>query len=306
MSEGAPAPRDGKMIESVAALLVGDDLAPELKKSTTEPVARAAEAPAGEGDSTILDGIANVLSGEGESSPADEKGIPGERPTVDLEINAIAKHLGIDVAELYEKMVIPMPDGAESLTVGKLKDQAAERVEHSLEVETFHTERDAQRVEMDTARQELETIVRMIPAEMRTPEMLERAQAELRTTRQSEQVKLLNRIPEWRDETRRNADLEVIMPHIEAFGFPREMLETVTDHRLFAYVRHNALREQRLSKLLADAEAKRVRKSGGRAPGRRGAPAPKAEAGPIVPGTLRSDAAAQVGQILINSAGAQK
>lgn len=316
MSESAPAARDGGMIESVAALLVGEDLAPELNKGKPGAAESAgsegsqAEAPriqTGEsgGESSLLDGIAAALTGEEPGAGEGEKGIPGESPKVDLEINAIANHLGVDVAELYEKLLIPMSDGAEAQTVSALKDQAQSRVEHSLEVEAFHTERDAQRVEMSTAKAELEQIIRMIPAAMRTPEMLEQAQAELAENRQREQVALLERIPEWRDADRRTADLEVIGPHIEAFGFPRAMLESVVDHRLYAYVRHNALREQRLNALLADAEAKRERK-GGRAPGKRGAPAATPATKPIVKGTLRSDAAAQVGQILLNSAGAQK
>ena len=308
-SGSAPAARDGNMIDSVAALLVGEDLAPELNESKKEPAARkgsegaateTARIPADDGESSLLDGIAQVLSGEAEKPAADEKGSKGEKPKVDLEINAIAKHLGVDVAELYEKLLIPMPDGAEPLSVSALKDQAQNRVEHSLEVEEFHTERDAHRVEMNDARAELEQVVRLIPQEYRTPEMLAAAQQELSRTKQREQVALLDRIPEWRDETRRNADLEVIMPHIEAFGFPREMLATIVDHRLFAYVRHNALREQRLNKLLADAKDKRERK-GGRKPGKRGAPASNAEVKPIEAGTLRSDAAEQLGKILINS-----
>ncbi len=309
MSESAaPAPRDGAMIESVAALLVGDDLADELKnKPDPQRAGKPDESPdpADDGESSLLDGIADVLSGEPEKGAADEKGSAGESPKVDLEINAIAKHLGVDVAELYEKLLIPMPDGAEPQTVSALKDHAQTRVEHSLEVEEFHNERDAHRVEMNDARAELEQVVRLIPQEYRTPEMLAAAQAELGRTKQREQTALLERIPEWRDSVRREADLEVIGPHIEAFGFPREMLSTIVDHRLFAYVRHNALREQRLSKLLVDAKAKRTRQ-GGRKPGRRGAPVSKADAKPIVPGTLRDDAAAQVGQILLNSAkGAQ-
>ncbi len=316
MSESVPAARDGAMIDEVRTLLLGDELA-ELDKTNREPAPQAgsegaaAETPgirtdADDGDSTLLDGIADVLSGEAEKPAADEKGIPGESPNVDLEINAIAKHLGVDVAELYEKLLIPMPDGAEPLTVSALKDQAQSRVEHSLEVEEFHTERDSHRVEMNDARAELEQVVRLIPEAYRTPEMLAAAQAELQRTKQREQLALLERIPEWRDSVRRTADLEVIGPHIEKFGFPREMLSNVVDHRLFAYVRHNALREQRLEKLLEDAAGKRARKGGNRKPGR-GAPPSKPESGkPIVPGTLRDDAAAQVGQILINSAkGAQ-
>ncbi len=316
MSETAPAARDGNMIDSVAALLVGEDLAGELRKQDREPAeTKGSEDGSPEsggirtdddgGESTLLDGIADVLSGKPEKGAADEKGIPGEKLNVDLEINAIASHLGVDVAELYEKLLIPMPDGAEPLTVSALKDQAQSRVEHSLEVEEFHSERDAHRVEMNDARAELEQVVRLIPEAYRTPEMLAAAQQELQRTKQREQRALLERIPEWRDSVRRTADLEVIGPHIEKFGFPREMLSQVTDHRLFAYVRHNALREQRLEKLLEDAAGKRARKGGNRGPGKRGAPASKPEGKPIVPGTLRDDAAAQVGQILINNAGAQ-
>jgi hypothetical protein len=316
MSE-QPAARDGAMIESVAALLVGEDLAPELDKSKSEPAetkgsqgapAEPAAIPGkAEGESSLLDGIAAALSGEAEKPAADESGSTGESPPkVDLEINAIASHLGVDVAELYEKLVIPMPDGAEPLTVSALKDQAQNRVEHSLEVEEFHSERDAHRVEMNDARVEIEAVLRLIPEQFRTAEMLTAARSELASTKQREQLALLERIPEWRDSTRRMADLEVIGPHIEKFGFPREMLETVIDHRLFAYVRHNALREQRLEKLMLEAAGKRERKGGNRQPGKRGAPAAKPAASPIVPGTLRGDAAAQVGKILLNSAGAQK
>ena len=80
MSE-QPAARDGEMIESVAALLVGEDLAPELNKSKSEPALpkgsegapkEPARIPAeDEGESSLLDGIADGIATEGRVAAGD-------------------------------------------------------------------------------------------------------------------------------------------------------------------------------------------------------------------------------------------
>ncbi len=76
----------------------------------------------------------------------------------------------------------------------------------------------------------------------------------------TEQAKqLLQRVPTWSDPANKQADMEVIAPHLEQYGFEPGELDAVYDARLLAYIRANALREQRLTETLG--KLGRVRKS---------------------------------------------
>ena len=196
----------------------------------------------------------------GETPGGEATGDP-ETGEVPLSLAKVAEAAGISESDLFD-LPISMPDGAETRTLGQLKDAQTELSRTRGEVEAFFTERETQRTEMASARSELEVLVGMIPAEMRTPEMLNAARQKLANVTQDQARKLVERVPEWANAETRAADMEVINTHVGRWGFQPGELSSIIDHRMLAYVRHNALQEQRLNTLLGKAQAKP--KSGGK------------------------------------------
>jgi len=62
-------------------------------------------------------------------------------------------------------------------------------------------------------------------------------------------------LPEWKDTTARSVDVELMVSHLEPFGFTPDDLARIADHRLVKYIHFNATREQR-AKLALKAASK--------------------------------------------------
>ena len=257
---------DGAVVDAVRSLIEGTP-ATETKPAPTPPATPTVETPAlpdpgqaiesappadGKG-SDFLAQLEAAMSGESPDAPTDN-GNP-EKGEVPLGLTGIADAMQVSESELF-KMPISMPDGAEPQTLGQLKDAATELNRTRAEVETFYQERETQRTEFATARGEIETLFGMIPAEMRTPEMLQAARERISVATQDQARKLVERVPEWASAETRAADMGVMNEHIGRWGFSSQDLSSLLDHRMMAYVRHNALQEQRLNVLLGKSKAK--------------------------------------------------
>ena len=258
---------DGAVVDQVRALLDGGPAAtpaatpatpattPETATPATPATPATGESPApatGKG-SDFLSQLEAAMTGESPAS-GEATGDP-ETGEVPLSLAKVAEAAGISETDLFG-LPISMPDGAEPRTLGQLKDAQTELNRTRGEVEAFFTERESQRTEMATARSELEVLVGMIPAEMRTPEMLNAARQKLANVTQDQAQKLVERVPEWASAETRAADMEVINTHVQRWGFQPGELSSIIDHRMLAYVRHNALQEQRLNVLLGKSKAK--------------------------------------------------
>ena len=183
-----------------------------------------------------------------------------------LNLAGIAERLGISMEDVY-KLEVGMPDDGSTLTLTELKDLATERKRDVAERLEWETTQSSQRNQIAAATAELQTLLGMLPAEMRTPDMIRQAQAKLDYTRGLEQQKLLQRVPEWRDPAQFEADFEAIRPHVAEWGFSDADLAGVYDSRLLAYIRHNALREKRLGELLEQTRKQRERRGSPRTSG---------------------------------------
>jgi hypothetical protein len=82
------------------------------------------------------------------------------------------------------------------------------------------------------------------------PEVLNKIREKHAATTQRERERTLAVIPEWSDESRREADLSGMVEHLTRAGFPESYLSQVSDHRTMAYIRTNMLREQRINQAL--------------------------------------------------------
>jgi hypothetical protein len=191
---------------------------------------------------------------------------PAAEMSEKLNLAGIAERLGISMEDVY-KLEVGMPDDGSTLTLTELKDLATERKRDVAERLEWETTQASQRNQIAAATAELQTLLGMLPAEMRTPDMIRQAQAKLEYTRGLEQQKLLQRVPEWRDPAQFEADFEAIRPHVAEWGFSDADLAGVYDSRLLAYIRHNALREKRLGELLEQTRKQRERRGSPRTTG---------------------------------------
>lgn len=262
----------GSLTANVSAILQGKA---EMPVPDVKPALRAVagELPAGD----VVDQLKAELSGDTVELDGEEVEIPATQSSLSLE--GLAEKLGVTVAELYE-LEIPMPDGEETLKLSDLKDKATQYKRDEAERLGWETERATERNQLANDRAEMETLLGMMPASARTPALLRQAQQQLEQLRQSEAVKLVRRVPEWKDPVQFAADMETIEPHIKEFGFSNEELLQVYDHRLLSYIRHNALREQKIQTMLEDARSRKQRKgspdnTNGRQPANKRQPQPR-------------------------------
>lgn len=243
----------GAATQSVADVLIEEGLAGDGEPGGSQNNDFQAADGSQNDDQALLDALQGENpAGDGESgeSQTDDNG------SESLTLNAVAEKLGVDVADLYN-LEIQMPDNGESMKLSELKDLATEHTRGNMERLAWETEATKQRNELANGRQELQQMLGMIPAQMRTPEMLQRARQELAQSKEIETRALLDRVPEWRDPKVFEADQPVILEHIEQFGFGADDWGGLLDHRLQAYVRHNAMRERRIAELLQQAKGKR-------------------------------------------------
>lgn len=219
----------------------------------------------------LEDALAAILEDE---TPQDEKPSgeagepekPAEAPATDLTLALVAEKLGVDMKTLFD-VPIPMPDEGEPCSLGQLKDQAVRWRRSEADRLEWDADHEHQLSGLATARDEIATLVALIPEQYRTPAMLERARADLTNLRGQEAQKTLDRIPEWADISQYKVDQELMAEHADKFGFTAQELKGVIDSRLVAYIRHNARREKRIIEAGERARGKRVSNHPTRTPG---------------------------------------
>jgi hypothetical protein len=237
----------GVVAKGVSAILRGES-APE--PSRPEVVQVEDRTPA----AGVMGELEQVMKGES----LEKKVAPAETHEKGAwSLDAMAEKLGVEVGELYE-LEVPMPDGAETLKLSELKDMVTANKRQQAERLEWETTKERERNQMANERTELTEMLSMVPPQFRTKQMLEKAQAQIEHAKQAEAMKLIQRVPEWRDPVQFAADMEVITPHVAEYGFSMEELSQVYDHRLLAYIRANALRESRIAQMLATAKGQRV------------------------------------------------
>lgn len=245
----------GSLASDVGAILRGE------KPATVKPEAPVTAKDETHGD--VVDQLSEVLRGESRPEEREEAATQENQP---MSLDSLAEKLGVEVAELYS-MQIGMPDGGEAMTLSDLKDLATERQRDVAERLEWEGEKSKERNRLQNERSEMQKVLSLIPSQFRSPELLSQARDAIDKERQIEAARLVDRVPEWRDPKAFAADMETITPHIGEFGFSKEELRSVYDHRLLAYIRHNALREKRLSEVLAEARERRERKGSARTGG---------------------------------------
>jgi hypothetical protein len=204
-------------------------------------------------------------AGQGEPEQG-QKGEAGEsrKQAKPKGLQDLAERLNLKPADLYA-IEIPMSSG-EPMTLGKLKDLAAESGDLSEREIRFEEDRTRRENELAAAKAELQDLVAALPREALKPEILDKLKRRRDEYTRREKAQTLDAIPEWRDEATRTEEIGGMLEHLKGYGFPESYLGSIIDHRTLRYIRDNWRREQRIRRALDQVEKGKPPKSARSAP----------------------------------------
>jgi hypothetical protein len=202
------------------------------------------------GQQTVEEILQAAFTAEAQPAPQSPEMVatpdPGaETQPVAMDLAALAEKLGVEPDSLYD-VTLPMPDGAEPVTLGQLKD--AFREGQALEVKQTELTKARAEWQADQIRQQREIdqlLAAMDPAAIKpeAAQAIQRVNAE-RLSREREAI--LRAVPEWSDPAAVKADILGITAHLQPYGITAADLDAVTDHRLLRYFRDQAKQAAKL------------------------------------------------------------
>jgi len=168
-------------------------------------------------------------------------------------IDGVSKRLGLKPEEVYS-IKVPMPNGAEPLTIGDLKDRVGELVELETREAQFDQRRIKSEGEVLRAQTELRELISMIPKENIPAGIVDKIRKRHEATVNRERELTLEHIPQWQDEKTCEADIAGINELLSDYGFDDTFIATVVDHRALKFIRDMYLMDKRIKTALARVE----------------------------------------------------
>lgn len=188
---------------------------------------------------------------EGETMDSDGNIVPVDDPSRPPDsMEALSKRLGLKPEQVYN-VKIPLADGAEPMTIGQLKDRVSEVVDLEMRETQFEQRRIASEGELLRSQAEIREILGMIPKEHINPVIVDKIRKRHAANMERERRLTLDHIPEWRDETRAEKDLQGMIDFLGEYGFDEGFMGTVHDHRAVKFIRDMYLRDLRIKKALS-------------------------------------------------------
>lgn len=184
---------------------------------------------------------------------AAKPGAEGGSQTKPKKFNEIAKAIGVELDELYGMEIALAADGS-PVTVQTLKDHHANRSEFSVSQLKWEEERTRQNSELVRGNAELRELLSAIPRDKLDAGVLEKVRTKVTENANRERARTLKVIPDWQDSGTMEKELAGMAGWLEGFGFPKDYLKTVFDHRAMLMMRTAWMREQRVAAALADIE----------------------------------------------------
>lgn len=191
-----------------------------------------------------------TLEGGKKDGVAAGNGDKDAKPTM---FNDLAESLGMELDDLY-KLQVTTVDG-KTVTIEDMKALQGTQDDLTIRELEFEETRTAKEGALRQAQNELAEIVAGLPNGTLKPEVMEKLRAKNAARIEVEQSRTLAAIPTWNDEATRTADLVGMSTHLERFGFPTGYLASVSDHRMYVFIRESHLREQRIKNALAKVRA---------------------------------------------------
>lgn len=188
--------------------------------------------------------------GDGPNNESDEDNDDPSKPPDSLE--ALSKRLRLKPEQLYD-VKIQMPNGAEPVTLGYLKDKVSEVVDLDTREQLFDQKRIKAEGEVLRAQAEVRDILSMLPKEVaqQLPQLVDKVRRRHEATRVQEQSRTLDIIPDWTNESKRTEDIKGMTSFLGEWGFDETFITTVVDHRAMKFIRDMYLRDQKIKKALA-------------------------------------------------------
>jgi len=122
-------------------------------------------------------------------------------------IDGLVKRLKMTPEQAYA-IKVAMPNGAEPLTVGQLKDRVGELVDLETREAQFDTRRIKSEGELLRAQAEIRELMALMPKESVNPEAVNKVRQRHEATMKRERAMTLEHIPQWQDEKTRTEDLQ--------------------------------------------------------------------------------------------------
>lgn len=187
--------------------------------------------------------------GEGyEISSDDSESDDPSKPPETLE--ALSKRLQLKPEQIYG-IQVAMPNGAEPLTIGQLKDRIGELVDFETREAQFDQRRVKAEGELLRAQTEMREILALIPKGQLNPELVNKMRQRHEATTNRERELTMEHIPDWQNEKTRTEDLKGMVEMLSDYGFEPSFISTVVDHRALKFIRDSYLRDKRIKAALA-------------------------------------------------------
>ena len=159
---------------------------------------------------------------------------------------------------------VPMADGR-TMTLGKLKDAGAIQDQLTVREVQFAERVGKQEAEWTRAQTEMQELMAHIDPKAIKPELREKVRQKIDSDMKRERARVLEVIPEWQNETVREADLGAMVEYLKDFGIHESFLTATMNHKLFRMVRAATLQKQRMERALANVEQVRKPSTTGKA-----------------------------------------
>lgn len=204
------------------------------------------------GASRFAQALASHMQADEESADDDSTGEPGESQPKGKpkDLADIAARLGVEVSDIYEA-VIPVGQGREALTIGKLKDQAAAFASLDTDRLAWSEEKVRQESELTTARQELQELLTTIPRESLNKEAIQRAAVRVHERNKALEAQVVSALG-WQNPAVRDEQMGAMSRSLAGYGFAAAEVKAIRDPRLVKFIRDAVRREEQVRKALAD------------------------------------------------------
>lgn len=179
----------------------------------------------------------------------------------------IAEALGLELDVLYDVEVPAKAKGAKALTLGELKDLAAEHGDYEVAKLRLDEDRRAFEAAVSRGENELRELLSQLPADAIKPEKMQKLRELLGRRHQEQKARTLEVMPEWENVETRKAQMDAMSAHLKDYNLSDAWLLQNLDHRLMRLVRDAAR------------DARTIRKALGEVKERKGTTPPKARGG---------------------------
>jgi hypothetical protein len=226
-------------------------------QSTVDKVAGILNAPSGEQkqdpETGQQGGDADIEKPEGgdaeqETSGRDDQSIDpdsGDDDSTAVTLAELAKFADLETRDLYGVEITVGKD--ETATLGELKDGYKELQKMRGDVAEFEDRKTNSQNEVMIAKRQIEQLVELGAATNSLhPQVLDKLQEIHADTVSRERRAVLGVMPEWSDEVTRAKDFGQMSDLLSKYGFSRQEVEGVLDHRLLKFARDMARRENQI------------------------------------------------------------